>query len=260
MEKYKHTTAIHNKRSPKVIVPKIISLLQPKNVVDVGCGTGTFLTVFQENGITDILGLEGDWLNRQMLEVDEKAIIITDLEKTFSYNRRFDLAVCLEVVEHLHQNSADNIINTLTGLSDIILFSAAVPGQTGQNHINEQWPAYWQQLFAKKGYFFYDELRKDLWNHPDVDWWYKQNIFIVIKKGSNRFGFEENQTIYDYIHPGLLLDSREVFDNLVKGKMGAAIYFNALKKKALMKLGLISKTPFIDNFPNVDRALNCSPK
>jgi SAM-dependent methyltransferase len=241
MERYLHTTAIHNRKSPKVLVPEVLKLINPKSVVDVGCGTGTFLAIFQDHGIDDILGLEGEWIKNAKLEIDAKHIMVSNLEIPVKHWKRFDLAICLEVVEHLKESSADTIINTLTNLSDVVLFSAAVPGQTGQNHVNEQWVEYWQEKFRKKGYQFYDEIRWKVWNNHEVDWWYKQNIFFVIKEGSNKFSFTQNQTIYNYIHPELLSDAREVYRNLASGKMGAKLYIKALTKKLLYKSGLSKK-------------------
>lgn len=149
----------------------------------------------------EILGVEGEWLDKNKLHVDESLILIKDLEKPLTIHKRFDLALCLEVVEHLSESSADVIVDTLTGLSDIIIFSAAIPGQKGQNHINEQYIEYWEKKFKKKDYLIYDELREIFWNNPNIDVWYKQNIFIVMKKGVNRFGFKENQKIKTKIHP-----------------------------------------------------------
>ncbi|RYY10059.1 MAG: class I SAM-dependent methyltransferase, partial [Chitinophagaceae bacterium] len=179
--RYVHVPEVHNRTSPRLIVPLIIDMLHPRSVVDVGCGLGTFLAVFEENGVEEVLGLEGEWLDTKNLEISKEKVIIADLEKEFRSDKKFDLALCIEVAEHLSPHSADTLVNTLTGLSDVILFSAAVPGQGGQNHINEQWATYWQAKFAAKGYSYYDEIRSKIWNNKEIEWWYKQNAFLVIK-------------------------------------------------------------------------------
>jgi SAM-dependent methyltransferase len=230
-KRYVHEPEVHNTRSPKLIVPLIIDLLHPRSVVDVGCGIGTFLAVFKENGVDEILGLEGEWLDTKNLEVSKDKILITDLEKPFSHDKKFDLALCIEVAEHLSESSADTIVNTLTGLSDIILFSAALPGQGGQNHINEQWAQYWQEKFAKKGYRFYDEIRRKIWNNPEIDWWYKQNMFFVIKEGKNSYGFSENQEICNYVHPVLFNSARSAVNKILSGKKRYKFYLNVIKEK-----------------------------
>ena len=67
MSKYKHEEEIHNLKDPNIIVPEIIELLNPKSVVDIGCGLGTFLNVFKRLGVNDILGIDGPWINKDLL-------------------------------------------------------------------------------------------------------------------------------------------------------------------------------------------------
>jgi SAM-dependent methyltransferase len=236
-KRFVHDPEVHNKKAPQLIVPLIIDLLHPNSVIDVGCGLGTFLAVFNENGVDEILGLEGGWLDTNNLEISKDKVIIADLEKPFSYNKKFDLALCIEVAEHLSGNSADTIVNTLTGLSDVILFSAAVPGQQGQNHINEQWVEYWQEKFAKKGYVFYDEIRNKIWNNKEINWWYKQNLFLVIKQGKNVYGFKEGQPICNYIHPELFSSSRATIKKILSGRSRYKVYLKAIKDKLLSDIG-----------------------
>ena len=69
-------------------------------------------------------------------------------------------------------------------LSDAVLFSAAVPFQYGTNHVNEQWPEYWSILFRGQGFECFDPLRAELWNDPDVDWWYAQNALLYARTGT----------------------------------------------------------------------------
>ena len=118
-------------------------------------------------------------------------------------NRRFDLAICLEVAEHLSPDIGIHLVKLLTNLSDVILFSAAVPHQGGINHINEQWAEYWQEIFAEHGYEYYDVIRPKIWNNKNVKWWYKQNSFLVVKK--NTFDFEPTKNIHNLIHPELFI-------------------------------------------------------
>ena len=157
--KYKHSAKLHNLESPRAVIPVITSLLKPKSIVDFGCGLGSWLRVFKDSGIDKILGLDGDWVDRTKIEtsvIDNFKEV--DLEKEIKLKEKFDLAISLEVAEHLHKESADIFIENLTNASDIIVFSAAVPMQGGQNHINEQPLTYWVNLFDKYNYKFYDIL------------------------------------------------------------------------------------------------------
>lgn len=167
------------KRSANVIVPMVITAYQPRSVIDVGCGVGTWLSVFAAYGVERILGIDGDYIDRSQLAIPERCFLARDLaSQLLWFAERFDLAVCLEVVEHLPGERADGFIEDLTDLSDRVLFSAAVPGQGGTNHVNEQPLSYWQERFARHGYRMVDELRPVIAGDSRVDWWYRQNIVV----------------------------------------------------------------------------------
>jgi hypothetical protein len=87
-------------------------------------------------------------------------------------DRKYDLAICLEVAEHLPVSSAGTLVDSITRASDLILFSAAIPLQTGTHHINEQWQDYWAALFDQRGFVASDIVRPAIWGRPDVRWWY----------------------------------------------------------------------------------------
>ena len=184
--KYKHSAKLHNLESPRAVIPVITSLLKPKSIVDFGCGLGSWLRVFKDSGIDKILGLDGNWVDRSKLETSVVSNFKeVDLEKEIKLKEKFDLAISLEVAEHLHKESADIFIENLTNASDIIVFSAAVPMQGGQNHINEQPLTYWVNLFDKYNYKFYDIIRGRIWNMDNVFWWYKQNMVVFSKNELN---------------------------------------------------------------------------
>jgi len=168
--------------SAGVIVPLVMELVNPKSVVDVGCGTGSWLSVFNEQGIEDILGVDGEWVNKTTLEIPEERFVSSDLEHSFSAGRRFDLVVSLEVAEHLPSERADIFVNTLTGLGSVVLFSAAVPYQVGENHVNGQWPEYWMELFRSKGFVAIDCFRRSVWCDEKVEPWYAQNILLYAEQ------------------------------------------------------------------------------
>ena len=168
--------------SPRVVVPIVCELFHPKSVIDVGCGTGVWLSVFMENGVHRILGLDGLYVNPDWLKIPRDCFRSTDLAARFEVKERFDLAVCLEVAEHLPAQSADNLIKVLTTAAPVVLFSAAVPQQGGTEHINEQWPEYWHRKFEDYGFLKFDVIRKEIWLNPSVKYWYRQNTFVYTKK------------------------------------------------------------------------------
>jgi SAM-dependent methyltransferase len=213
MARYTHTTQIHNLDSPKEIVPVLTSLLPIQSVVDIGCGLGTFLKVFKEHGIQDVFGVDGKWCNKQLLfeNIQPKEFAEMDLDKPIELKRKFDLAVSLEVAEHLHESRATTFVADLTKLSDVILFSAAIPFQGGDHHYNEQWLYYWAVKFAESGYELYDVLKPLYWNNPKIFWWYKQNMVLFIKKGKATEAIKKlpHNALKNVIHPELF----EVFAN-----------------------------------------------
>lgn len=124
----------------------------------------------------------GGHVPREMRHLKDGEFIEYDLNdcKSFSVKDKFDLLISLEVAEHLTGDKASSFIDMLTRLSDRIVFSAAIPGQTGENHFNEQYPHYWVKLFADQGYVVLDPFRKKYWK-SSVNWWYAQNMFLFIK-------------------------------------------------------------------------------
>lgn len=66
-------------------------------------------------------------MNKELLYVSESIFYAHDLTKPLHLNRRFDLALSLEVAEHLPKKSAEIFVDTLCKLSDTIIFSAAIP-------------------------------------------------------------------------------------------------------------------------------------
>lgn len=171
-------------RSAAAVVPHVIDLLEPRSVVDVGCGRGAWLSVFQSHGIESLLGLDGPYVARQKLFIPPECFSVADLAKPFTIPGRFDLAICLEVGEHLPSHSAASLIGSITDAAPAVLFSAAIPGQGGTSHINEQWPGFWRSLFARRGYACVDAIRPRIWDERQIEWWYRQNLFLFVSQAA----------------------------------------------------------------------------
>jgi SAM-dependent methyltransferase len=151
-----------SERSARSVLPIAIELLHPASVVDIGCGSGVWAAQAGALGIDDHLGVDGHTPPGSLrIEPD-----------------RFDLVLCLEVAEHLPPEAADVLVDSLVGLGPAVLFSAAVPGQSGEHHVNEQWPDYWSERFAARGYVAVDAIRPRVWSDANVDWWYRQNALL----------------------------------------------------------------------------------
>jgi SAM-dependent methyltransferase len=148
--------------------------------VDVGCGVGSWAASFAASGIEKVIGVDGTNVDRQQLQIDPDCYVAADLTKPFSLDQRFDLAVSLEVAEHLPPQRGASFVADLVRLAPAILFSAAIPGQRGRSHLNEQWQGYWASLFADHGLVPVDVVRPKVWNDSRVEWWYAQNTFLYL--------------------------------------------------------------------------------
>lgn len=177
-----HQQAIAEKlASARILLPMVRELMPVDSVIDVGCGYGAFLAVWQELGVADWLGVEGPWITRENLLVEADRVVVRDLEAPLDLDSQADLAMCLEVGEHLTPARAPGLIADLVACAPTVLFSAAIPGQGGTGHINEQWPGYWVRLFRQQGYECVDAFRAGLWDNPRVCWWYAQNAFLFVR-------------------------------------------------------------------------------
>ncbi|MEH1930932.1 methyltransferase domain-containing protein [Nostoc sp.] len=166
----------------KEVVPFVIELMQPKSVIDIGCGLATWLAVFKQHGVEEILGVDGDFVDINKLNIPPEYFLQHNLLNPLKVEQNFDLAVSLEVAEHLPIEKAESFVDTLVNLSPAILFSAAVPYQPGTRHLNCQWPNYWAKIFSEKGYVLFDCFRMKFWQNPNVPWWYAQNMFLFVKE------------------------------------------------------------------------------
>jgi len=206
--------------SAQVIVPLLLKAYRPQSVVDVGCGAGAWLSVLWGCGLRDLLGID---------EMPEKLLrppvpyMKHDLTRPVPSLRRWDVALTLEVAEHLDADSGERFVDTLCSLSDTVVWSAASPGQGGPGHINERWPSEWLPLFAAHGYGVHDRLRRAIWGDPRVSPWYRQNL-LVFRKGECL----ATPPMLDVIHPAMLaqmqhpwrIKVRSVGDRLVSLRAG----------------------------------------
>lgn len=199
--------------SAKRIVPYLMDMLSPvriSSVVDFGCGVGGWLNQFQKvNPDINVLGLDFGNPDRTQLQISLNDYKKADLSKKICLDKKFDLCISLEVAEHINSESADIFLDNLCRHADFILFSAAIPGQGGTEHVNEQPLSYWVKKFKKRGYKLYDIIRPAFWGDKNIDVWYRQNTVLFIKNdaavGECRFRKEPiYYMIMDIAHPELV--------------------------------------------------------
>jgi SAM-dependent methyltransferase len=237
-------------RSAMKYVELLFPLYKPNTVVDVGCGRGTWLKAFKDRGASVVVGYDGVW-NAQANMIDPSIMFYgVDLNDpiTVSDSGRFDLAMSVEVAEHLAPSSAKNFIQSLTNLSNVVLFGAAYTKQGGTNHINEQPHTYWAKIFAEFDYVPYDLFRPVLWGDDEVEYWYQQNTFLYVKNNSPFTQVLQSSGHYpirnirflDCVHPALYeskareLETKELIHQLVARSVPKSLRPFAKKVKGLI--------------------------
>jgi hypothetical protein len=166
------------RRSARRVLPVVIEHVKPRSVLDVGCGQGAWLAEWRELGVTDVMGVDGAYVAQDQLLVPLECFRPEDLSRHWRIDRRFDLVQSLEVAEHLHPGTSTGFVDSLCAHGDLVLFSAAQPGQGGEGHINERKLSDWTALFATRGYSAFDFVRPYINGNRDVDPWYRHNIIV----------------------------------------------------------------------------------
>ena len=201
-----------SQRSAEEVIPLLLSALQPGSVVDLGCGIGTWLSVVKKLGIDTVLGLDGEYVDRKMLRIPEHQFIPADFRQEIPTDSRFDLALCLEVAEHLPPETGARLVSHLAALAPVVAFSAAIPGQGGTDHINEQWQDYWRAEFGKHGFEPVDLIRPQIWQNDAVDFWYRQNLIVYASPQSlihHGLTPVPSEMSLDLVHPKQLAAARD---------------------------------------------------
>jgi SAM-dependent methyltransferase len=172
-----------SRKSAQGILPALLDVLPfpVRSVMDAGCGAGAWLGVWKSLG-AEVLGLDGSYISNEQLLIDQDEFIATDLAAGFQLDRSFDLVQSLEVAEHLPETVAKTFVESLCRHSSFVLFSAATPGQGGENHLNEQSFTYWRRLFGACGYLMYDPIRREVIQNKKVMSWYRYNTFLYVSE------------------------------------------------------------------------------
>ena len=157
-----------------------LASLKIGSVLDVGCGRGAWLSEWASRGVTAVVGADGDYVDRKSLLINAENFHGLDITQRFDLKSRFDLVECLEVGEHISTECSPALVDNLTRHAPIVMFSAALPGQGGLQHINEQPLSFWRKLFAERGYVPFDCVRPAVAGLRDVEPWYRYNIVLYV--------------------------------------------------------------------------------
>lgn len=169
-------------RSAGRIADSIVDEFRISQVIDVGCGTGALLEALRDRGCV-VFGLEYADAALKFCRDRRLNVMKFDLERdAFDDDRTFDVAVSMEVAEHLPATVADRYVDLLTRVARVVVFTAATLGQGGDDHVNEQPPSYWIAKFQQRGFGHAEELSqrwRETWKAAgDVQSWYHQNLMV----------------------------------------------------------------------------------
>jgi SAM-dependent methyltransferase len=196
-------------RSASKIVPFLFERFHPRSVLDIGCGTGDWLAEFQKCGILKLMGYDGAWVPTQGRILAPECYGGIDFNAEMPPPGNYDLAMCLEVAEHLEPAVGEKLVAFMCKNSGLILWSAAIPDQGGYEHINENYQEYWVHLFAAHGFRPFDLIRPHFWSNESVSFWYRQNALIFADEASqSKYNLQPAPFMVSVVHP--LLYDREV--------------------------------------------------
>jgi SAM-dependent methyltransferase len=181
-QKFIRYAATSSRYGASKVIPIVLSALDVGSVLDVGCAGGGWLSEWKQAGIADVFGVDGAYVNVADLEIEPERFKAADLSRSFDLARTFDLVESLEVAEHIDAAASDVFVaNLVKHAGRFILFSAAVPGQGGEYHVNEQPYDFWRQRFADNGFGAYDFVRPRIAADNKISFWYRYNIILFVR-------------------------------------------------------------------------------
>jgi len=189
---------------------KVVSSYMPriKTALDLGCGMGAWSTVLEDDPEISIQMVDHPQLPKENLLVTKKECFVgIDLDKELPLKGRWDLVICIEVLEHFKEQRALDLKDFIVQSTDLVLFSAAIPGQGGVGHVNCQRHSYWHNQFQKAGFTYFDGFKSAIIHEESIPFWIRQNLFIYYRPvHDNQFKGKLNYTPanFELIHAGML--------------------------------------------------------
>jgi hypothetical protein len=183
-DKFFDYVEIRARRSAQHVIGLLCRHVALSSVLDVGCGRGVWVDEWRRGGVADAVGVDGAYVRTDRLLIPREQFVALELSRRFDLGRRFDLVQSLEVAEHISSSSAEIFVDNLVTHGDVILFSAAVPGQGGEFHVNEQPYEYWRSKFASREFAIFDFLRPHIVKIRAIEPWYRYNIFLFVHESA----------------------------------------------------------------------------
>src|SRR3990170_3513029 len=177
---------VGSRASAQKVAKLLLQEMDIDTLLDVGSGHGAWAAEWLLAGVREVVAVDGDYVAPDQLAIDRSAFVAHDLSRPLDLGRRFDLVQSLEVAEHIAAEHADLFVDNLVRHSDVVLFSAAVPNQGGEHHVNEQPPQYWRERFAARGYSAFDWVRPRIADWREVKAWYRYNTLVYANEAGRK--------------------------------------------------------------------------
>ena len=125
----------------------IINNFNVKSMIDVGCGPGGMTELARSKGL-EVLAVDGDFV----VERNIQDVVIHDYQDSpYKPEKIYDLAWCVEFVEHIEARYIQNFMTTFQNCRYVIM-THAFPDQPGWHHVNCQTMDYWLAITEAFGF------------------------------------------------------------------------------------------------------------
>lgn len=184
-----------------------------RSAIEFGSGQGSWISRasdFFNIPTSECLAIDGPWAfswhdtHIPYQECDFNQASCGSILEILSGRNLYDLSICVEVCEHLSEQSAKTLVSAITSNSRLAIFGSALTGQFGQGHRNCRSHYYWRALFQSAGFQLYDIFRPHLQDDSQVPAWYLQNTFLYVH--SSCLNDLLNGQVREYCFPPKSLD------------------------------------------------------
>lgn len=167
----------------------------PACLLDVGAGEGHWVDEAVRLGVpaADAWGVDLE-AEAEEYRWDAEAGTPLPLHPTYG---KWSVVLCLETAEHVTPRAGGHLVAELCSVTETIVWSAAVPGQGGDGHVNEAWPRDWHEVFQTHGFVLVDPWRDRLWECADVEPWYRQNLLLAQRVGTTVSAYPAPRSLVD---------------------------------------------------------------